>query len=189
MHQPREKQHGPKKLDFYFRVPFFRNNTNEFFSREIKSILGKYFPQMKSTPVFYNNYRIKSFTNHKEKVLPPSESGLVYKYSCPICQQAYVGSTKKTLLSRIHEHKGISLRTGRPLSSPLFSSIRQHLERCDDSSINTEDFEILYRGKSETDIRIAESMLIKKLNPELNNETSCFQLRFWVWASPPLTLF
>ena len=86
---------------------------------------------------------------------------------------------KKTLLSRVHDHKGVSIRTGRPLSSPQFSAIRSHCETTCSNNISTSDFKILYRGKSETEIRIAESVFIKKLNPELNNDLSSSPLKFY----------
>ena len=117
-----------KKKCLYFKIPYFRDNTNKYFKEEITKVLNKYFPQIKAIPVFYNNNRIKNFTNHKERITPSSESGIVYGYTCSSCQQAYVGSTKKTLLSRIHDHKGTSIRTGRPLSIPMFSAIRSHCE-------------------------------------------------------------
>ena len=177
---PSIRENGPRKLNLYFRIPYFRDNTNKTFKEEITKVLNKYFPQIKSIPVFFNNTRIKVFTNHKEKIAPSSESMIVYGYTCSSCQQAYVGSSKKILLSRIHDHRGTSIRTGRPLSSPMFSAIRTHSETSCENNINTEDFKLLYKGKSELEIRIAESMLIKKLNPELNNDLSSFPLKFWL---------
>ena len=89
------------------------------------------------------------------------ESGIVYGYTCPSCQLAYVGSTKNVLLSRVLAHKGVSSRTERPLSNPSFSAIRNHLnETCNITNVSINNFKILYRGKTESDIRIAESMYI-----------------------------
>ena len=177
--KPPVRENGPRKLNLYFKIPYFRDNTNKYFKEEITKVLNKYFPQIKAIPVFYNNFKIKNFTTHKEKLAPSSESGIVYGYTCSSCQLAYVGSSKKTLLSRVHDHKGVSIRTGRPLSSPQFSAIRSHCETTCSNNISTSDFKILYRGKSETEIRIAESMFIKKLNPELNNDLSSFPLKFY----------
>ena len=108
------------------------------------------------------------------------ESGIVYGYTCPSCQLAYVGSTKNVLLSRVLAHKGVSSRTERPLSNPSFSAIRNHLnETCNITNVSINNFKILYRGKTESDIRIAESMYIKKLKPALNNDLSSIPLKFW----------
>ena len=178
IYDPPKKSYGPKKRNFYFRMPYFRDNTNTFLKQEITKTLKKYFPQLNPIAVFYNNFKIKNFINHKEKLSPSFESGIVYGYECPSCQLAYIGSTKQTLLSRIHEHKGVSLRTGRPYANPSFSAIRSHCQDTCNVSVNPNNFKILYRGRTESDIRIAESMYIKKIQHTLNNNLSSHSLKF-----------
>ena len=179
IYTPITKKHGCPKLNLYFRIPYLRDNTNNFFREEIAKIFRKYFPQIRPIVVFYNHFKIRNFVNHKEKLAPSFESRIVYGYNCSNCQLAYVGSTKNTLVSRVLAHKGVSIRTGLPLSSPSFSAIRNHLNEGCNHHILIEDFKILYRGRTESDIRIAESMFIKKLRPELNNDLSCIPLRFY----------
>ena len=165
-------------MKLYFKFPFLRDNTNEFLKKEISSTINRYFPQLSPSLIFYNNFKIKNFINHKEKLLSSFESGVVYKFECSKCHLAYVGSTKKTLYSRVLDHKGVSGRTGRPLQSPLFSSIRDHCLGTCDNNFREEDFKIIYKGKSEQEIRIGESLLIRKLKPELNNDSSSHPLYF-----------
>ena len=176
---PPAKKLGPRKMPLYFRIPFMRDNTNSFFKEEVKKVLSRYFPQIQCNAVFFNNYKIKNFTNHKEKLNFSFESVVVYEYTCPSCLQAYVGSSIQTISSRIADHKGVSIRTSQPFSRPSFSAIRSHCREVCDTLIKTDDFKILYRGKTETDIRIAESMLIKKLKPNLNNNLSSHPLLFY----------
>ena len=57
-------------------------------------------------------------------------SPLVYKFSCARCAVEYVGSTIRTLHTRVAEHAGRSFRTGSLLTVPPHSNIRQHALSC-----------------------------------------------------------
>ena len=138
--------------------------------------MTKYFSKHQIVLVFFNNYKIKNFINHKETLPKTFESMVVYLFSCPSCQLGYIGSTKKCIYSRYHEHKGTSSRTGRMLTHPLNSSIRDHCDMCR-CSFSLEDFNILFRGSNETEIRIAESIFIKTKAPQLNQESASFPLK------------
>ena len=140
-------------------------------------IFDKYYPQLKPSLVFYNNYKLKNFCNHKDKLDLKYISLVVYKFVCPSCQLAYVGSTIKTLEQRIFEHSGTSYRTGHPLSKPLQSSIRDHCHSLCKCNFNSSNFNILYKGSYQEEIRIAESLYIKRLKPDLNSEASSVHLR------------
>ena len=144
---------------------------------EIQVLFRKYFPQVNPTLIFFNNHKLKNFTHHKDKLPPKHCSLVVYEFKCPVCQLGYIGSTKRTLQHRIHEHLGTSYRTGIHLSSPSKSSIREHcLDNCK-CVFSDSDFRILYRGDYECDIRIAESIYIRKYKPELNQDSSSFPLK------------
>ena len=127
--------------------------------------------------MFYNNNKLKNYTNHKETLPTFFESMVVYQFNCPVCQLAYIGSTKKAIFSRHHDHKGTSSRTGRTLSSPLYSKIRDHCENDCECIFSMENFKILFKGSSEKQIRIAESILIKSKNPPLNQDSASFPLK------------
>ena len=174
---PRPKKYGPKKLELYIKMPYFNDDTNTYFKTKVNEIFSKYYPQIKPIIIFHNQFKISSFINHKEKLQKTFDSMVVYLFTCSRCQLGYIGSTKKCIFSRFQEHRGISSRTGRPLSRPLQSSIRDHCDTICKCTFSLEDFTILYRGQFENEIRIAESILIKNRNPELNLETSSFPLK------------
>ena len=138
------------------------DKTIDYFKDELNKIFRKHYPQINPCPVFFNNFKMKTFVHHKEKLPPSYASMIVYRFKCPNCQLDYIGSTKKSLFLRYHDHKGTSSRTGRRLTSPLFSNIRNHCEDTCKCNFSLDNFEIIYQGKSELDIRIAESLLIKK---------------------------
>ena len=76
---------------------------------------------------------------------------------------------------RILEHKGLSIRTKLPLSKPQFSAIRDH-SRLNNHLFTNRDFSILTGVSLKQDLLIAESILIKKMRPELNNQLSAYNL-------------
>ena len=102
----------------------------------------------------------------------------MYKFECSKCHLVYVGSTIKTLHSRFLDRKGVSGRTGRPLQSPLFSSIRDHCHGICDNNFKVDDFKILYKGNFEHEIRLSESIFIRKIKPALNSDSASSPLYF-----------
>ena len=164
-------------MNIFIRTPFITDNVNHFLKDEVNKIFNKYFPQIRPSLVFFNNNKLKSYVNHKEKLPYYYSSMVVYKFICPSCQQEYIGSTKKSLFFRFHDHKGTSSRTNRSLSSPLNSSIRDHCNTNCKCNFSLEDFCVIFDGRNEIDIRIAESMLIKKLTPSINQESTSFPLK------------
>ena len=174
---PKPLKEGPRKLEFYFKLPYMSDNLNSYVKKELNNIFCKYFPHIKACAIFYNNCKLKNYVNHKDKLPSPLCSMVVYLYKCPICQLAYVGSTKKCLLQRYHEHNGSSCRTGKMLASPPSSSIRDHCKRTCKCIISCDDFQVIYKGDSDIEIRIAESLLIGKHRPKLNKDISCYPLK------------
>ena len=143
--------------------------------KDVKNIIAKFFPQIKLNLVPMNNNSIKRFFQHKDKTPDTLCSSIVYNYECPNCHLGYIGSSNRCLRTRMGEHRGVSERTGRPLGKPLISQIRSHQETCK-SPIKNEDFKILFKASDITELRIAESILIRERHPELNMDNSSFKL-------------
>ena len=64
----------------------------------------------------------------------------------------------------ISEHRGLSYRTSQPLSSPPFSSIRNHSQSCE---IKPDNFKIIATGRTNLEILIKESILTKLIKPNI----------------------
>ena len=86
-----------------------------------------------------------------------------------------MGSTLRALKTRVSEHAGRSVRTGRMLSSPPYSSIRIHAEQCD-TFVSLDNFKILDFSKNSSDLRILEAIYISKIKPNLNETVSSHPL-------------
>ena len=80
IYHPKQKMIGPKKQDLYIKFPFLDDKTNIYFRTAVKKILSKYFPQINIKIIFFNNYKIKAFVNHKEKLPSAYESLIIYRF-------------------------------------------------------------------------------------------------------------
>ena len=143
--------------------------------KELQNILREPFPQINFKFVFKNNHTIRSCLS-KVKPLPFAlRSNVVYYYNCSRCNSRYVGSTTRSLQHRILEHLGKSYRTGLPLSSPSSSAIRDH-SLLSGHPLTQDSFQILTSASHRLDLLILESMLIKRMQPNLNNTLTAITL-------------
>ena len=109
----------------------------------------------------------------KDTVPLPLMSSLVYKYVCNRCQSVYIGKTSRHLSTRISEHMGVSYRTSVPLTSPPFSAIRNHTDHNHTNyTISPDEFTIIDRAPTDFQLLKKESILIKQIQPNLNNMES-----------------
>ena len=163
------------KLRRYFVFPFF-GPQSEKMKRELTGVLSKFYPFLDPRIVLVNSFSIGSFFKYKDRLPKCCNSTVVYKFCCASCGASYVGSTVRNLHSRIQQHLGKSVRTGKFLTTPDPSPIRDHSLSC--GTFVTEDtFEILAKTSAALDLRILESLYISQEKPSLNNMTSSFPLQ------------
>ena len=104
-------------------------------------------------------------------------SRVIYQFTCPVCKNGqYVGSTSRSLHIRMHEHKGFSYRTNRPVNKPPFSAIREHTETKHTLLPERNNFKILKTTRYDISLKILESLFIKTIKPNLNNTNSSYPL-------------
>ena len=144
--------------------------TSIIFSEKIKvdliKLTNKYFPHINLNLIFTNKFSIASFFKHKEKLAEPLCSSVIYQYKCMFCDKHYIGSTARQLSCRIAEHRGVSVRTGQPLSNKPNSSIFQH-ETETGHRVLKSNFKIIAHS-NKTSLRTLEALYIFKNKPELN---------------------
>ena len=102
-------------------------------------------------------------------------SKVVYEFVCLGCNARYVGETSRNLSHRYAEHRGVSVRTGKPLAVPSFSAIRTHALQSD-HCFSMKDFKIIDKGNSTLDVKLLEALHIKYKSPELNGKNGSNQL-------------
>ena len=164
IYEPKTPMTTVPKQTIYFSFPYLGYITDNINS-EITKLVNSNFPQINLKLVFTNSNSIFSFFRHKEKLDSSLCSGVIYLYECLNCQVQYIGSTTRQLFVRATEHMGISPRTKRPLSSPPFSSIREHSYNAS-HPISINSFSII--NQSSYNLKLLEALHIHKLKPKLN---------------------
>ena len=125
--------------------------------------------------VLVNNFTIGSFFKYKDRIPSAMQASLVYKYRCSLCDSQYVGSTIRTLATRVAEHSGRSYRSGDFLPHPPHSSVRLHATQCD-VPVKLDNFSIIGSSNNSFELRILESLHIFRDKPSLNESQSAFPL-------------
>ena len=143
--------------------------------KKLHKLLKLCYPDIMFRFIFTNSKTISSLFKHKEPLPASFISNIAYQFDCPHCKMRYIGQTQRNLSLRVPEHRGLSARTGRPISTPFTSSIRSHAESVNHPFCST-DFKILHKARNSFDLLILEALYIKHLSPELNSNSSSFPL-------------
>lgn len=160
----------PKK-PIYATFPYISKTSNKLISNELVNICKKFYPQLDLKVVFRNSFSVGSFFANKDRLPKLLQSNLVYSYICGQCNATYYGETSRHLKTRIAEHKGLSNRTGKPITNPSHSNIRDH-SISTGHDLSSDFFKIIFKCNS-SDLKISESILINHNSPDLNSmETS-----------------
>lgn len=158
----------------YVKLPYVGQLSSEI-KKKLRILLRYAYPQVNFRFVFTNSFTVGSILRDKSILPKDLCANVVYCFTCAHCDMRYVGSTTRWIKHRYLEHKGLSLRTGFPLQKPSYSAIRAHSDERD-HPFTYQDFKILTSASNRIDLAISESLLIKKLNPLINNNMSSFQL-------------
>ena len=69
----------------------------------------------------FQSTKVSFYTSNKDKIPFLSNSGVIYRYTCPGCNSAYVGKTESTMFNRTKQHGW----------SQPDSAIRKHFDHCE----------------------------------------------------------
>ena len=141
--------------------------------------------------IILRSTKLSFFTSNKDKIPLLSNSGVIYKFTCPGCNSCYIGKTENTLFNRTREH-GWRHKD---------SAIRKHFGTCshwkdivqlfqmDGSEIDKMTFqincvrdntEIIKRSDNWLQLSFLEALAIKEQKPELNRGLkSCKDLQLF----------
>ena len=150
----------------YLKVPFYGVHSYSL-KRKLSQLFKKFYPQIQLRVILTNGNTMSNLFKFKDRLPKMLCSGIVYKYSCGDCNATYVGKSQRHLKTRVSEHRGLSVRTGRPIAKPSFSNIRDHAWKAD-HRINEDNFEILTRSSINSDLPILEALAIHEHRPSLN---------------------
>ena len=96
-------------------------------------------------------------------------SKVIYKFKCNICNDVYIGETKRHFLVREYEHLGKSILTKKNLkyTEKDATAIRKHCHNHGHTA-DTSCFSLVGNAANKYHLRLKESLLILKMKPSLN---------------------
>ena len=105
--------------NIWIRIPYLGRKW-EFLVKNLVKKLQRNLTEPVKFVVLYQTKKISYFLPKKDKVPDLQRSNLVYEFTCPGCNESYIGKTERNLNTRLKEHLG-----------PAKSAISKHLTDCD----------------------------------------------------------
>jgi hypothetical protein len=158
-------------------IPFFGDPSLKLRKGLLKTF-KQTIPEANIRIVFSTPPGIGSLFKFKDKIPDELRTNLIYEYKCPACSAGYVGSTTRHFRSRILEHLSISNRNGKKIDpkETRVSAVGRHMSR-EGHEPTFDAFKIIYSSKERRHVRVAESILIQRGKPKLNEALGSFTLR------------
>ena len=130
--------------------------------KQLTNIFRSCREDIKLKVVFKTSNRLRNAFRFKDQLPKCISSKVLYKYKCDICNNVYIGKTKRHLIVRQYEHLGKSIATEKPLrcSDKDATAVRKHCQQPIDN------FSILGNSMNNYHLSLKESLLI--LKPSLN---------------------
>ena len=124
-----------------FMLPFLGVHFSQI-RNQINKLFSSAYPHIQIRCIFRPVQRLSAFFWFKDRIHLFLRSRIVYKYKCQCCNALYVSETVRYFYKRISELMGISTFTGKRLSKPPFSNIRDH-HQASGHPISPDDFSVL----------------------------------------------
>jgi len=140
--------------DIYFTIPYISSIAKKF-------IHFKNISFCKLAFMCFNKLS-KFIKVHKDPLLPTFRPNVVYKINCQDCEASYVGQTKRTLNTRISEHRN-HIKRNSPQTSVITDHRLEFDHKFDWDNVEVLDEEINYNKRL-----ISEMIHIKKQKQGLN---------------------
>ena len=164
----------------YMTLPY-NGKESENIVKRCKKRLYRLFKKEKKIKfsIRFRSTKVSFFTSNKDRIPHLSNSGVIYKYTCPGCSSVYIGKTENTLFNRTKQHGWCQAD----------SAICKHFKDCEawkdvvgifqlggeeidrmQFQINCvrENTEIINRSDNWLNLSFLESLAIKEWQPELN---------------------
>ena len=124
---------------------------------------------IKLNVVFRSSDRIRNAFQFKDEIQKYMNSKVIYKFKRNICNDVYIGETKRHFLVREYEHLGKSILTKKNLkyiekdATAIRKHFHNHCHRADTSC-----FSLVGNTVNKYHLKLQESLLTLKMKPSLN---------------------
>ena len=171
--KPPIDDNDPKK-EFSIILPFLGPLSDKV-QRRIKKLFRENITHGKLNVIFRTSNRLSQVLKYKDVVSPDLDSHIIYKFTCPSCNDGYIGETRKHYKVRYSQHLGISEYTDKPKTSGNPTTVRKHIieKKCNCTSAN---FEIIGREADYHKRLIKESLFIKLHDFNINKQSTSTEL-------------
>ena len=176
---PNQSTGEEEEFKYNLRIPFV-GKSSKHFGKKLSALLEKQLSV--KINVIYTTTKLGTFFPLKCRTPLLALSRIVYKYSCLADPNtSYIGMTCRSLEERTKEH--LKPQRGGDTSSAVCDHI-QNCPRCKTAELTYKDFKVLKKCRTDSDTKIQEALLIKKVNPVLNrqmhaNKGASFTLRIF----------
>lgn len=157
----------PKK-EVLLILPYHGTHLSNKLQKSLLSLFSNTYPQVDLRFIFRTTWRISNLFSYKDNIPTRLKSFVVYRVQCTNCDAFYVGKTKRHMATRFKEHQNPRKTT----------AVTEHLLR-NNHEVQIDNVSFLATGKSDTELLIKESLLVKKLSPPLNAMVSSFPLELF----------
>ena len=123
---------------------------------------------VKLNVVFKSSNRIRNAFRFKDQISKYMNSKVIYKFKCNICNDVYIGETKRHFLVRKYEHLQKSILTGKNLkyTEKDATTTRKRHNHCHASDKSC--FSLVGNAANKYHLKLKESLLTLKMKPSLN---------------------
>ena len=158
-------------------LPYLGKLSLEIRNR-LRKYISKHVSDCKLLIIFRSNRRLSSIFRFKDTIPQDLQSYILYQFTCGVCNNSYIGKTDRHCRIRWSEHLkmqpfrgGVSKNKQKPTAVNIHSTSTSH-------EATYSDFKIIGRERSRNQfhLKVKESLLIKKLSPELNGQDSSIPL-------------
>ena len=129
--------------------------------------------------IFKSGRRLSSFFPFKDKLPESLRAGVIYKYTCALCNLSYVGCTKRFWETRLQEHTHVSALTGKPLHGLQLFAPMQHARDSCNVSVESDNFKIIGHEKDKYLLQLKESIIIQTSRTRLNGNITSVPLHLF----------
>ena len=163
--KPNKDEEVNKKEVISIKLPFL-GKTSLYIKKQLANIIKLNIPNCQVRFIFLTPRRLSCYFNFKDRIPKGLQSHLVYKIQCEGCNLFYYGLTERHLEVRGYDHLGLSILTGKPIKG-VNTAIKTHW-RENKHNITWDSIKVIARDENTMNLRIKESLLIKRDKPYLN---------------------
>ena len=156
-----------EKKEILLILPF-HGKLSSILDKRLSSLLRDAYPQVNLKVIFRTTFRIANLFVFKDKLPLRLKSHVVYGVHCTNCDSFYVGKTKRHVQTRFKEHRDPRKQ----------SAVMEHLIRTG-HDVSIDNLKIYENGKFDKELLIKESLVIKNLQPDMNENVASYPLELF----------